>query len=96
MKIASICLWFSGLGFGIPCIYSIWYFLKTQNIAIVMGFPCYGNGPFEKIDIYTSVPLLMGFLIVCILELICAWGVWNGEKGSAFLSLTIIPVELFF
>lgn len=96
LKSASICLWFSGLGFGIPCIYGIWYFMKTQNIATVMGFPSYGNGPFEKIGIYTTVPLLIGFLLVCSLECICGWGLWNGEKGSAVLSLVIIPVELLF
>lgn len=96
MKAASICLWFSGLGFGIPCIYSIWYFLKTRNIATLMGFPCYGSGPFEKIGIYTTVPLLFGFMLVCSLECICGWGLWNGDKGSAVLSLAIIPVELIF
>lgn len=70
--------------------------MKTQNIATVMGFPSYGNGPFEKIGIYTTVPLLIGFLLVCSLECICGWGLWNGEKGSAVLSLVIIPVELLF
>jgi hypothetical protein len=61
-----------------------------------MGFPTYGNGPFEKIGIHTTVPLLTGFLLVCVLECICGWGVWNGEKGSAVLSFAIIPFELFF
>jgi hypothetical protein len=96
MKVASICLWFSGLGFGIPGIYGIWYFLKTGNIATFMGFPTYGNGPFERIGIYTTVPLLVGFLLVCSLECICGWGLWHCEKGSAVLSLAIIPLELFF
>jgi len=96
IKAASICLWFSGLGFGIPCVYGIWYFLKTRTIATVMGFPSYGNGPFEKIGIHTSVPLLTAFLLVCLLECICGWGIWNGEKGIAILSFAIIPVEMFF
>lgn len=96
IKAASICLWFSGLGFGIPCIYGIWYLLKNHKIATFMGFPTYGNGPFEKLGIPTTVPLLTGFLFVCALECICAWGLWNGEKGSAVLSFAIIPLELFF
>ena len=96
LKVASICLWFSGLGFGLPCIYGIWYFLKYDSIATFMGFPTYGHGPFEKFGINTSVPLLTGFLLVCTLECICGWGVWNGDKGSAVLSLAIIPLELFF
>ncbi len=96
LKIASISSWFLGLGFGLPCLYGIWYFLKTRTIATFLGFPTYGNGPFEKIGIQTTVPLLTGFLLVSILECICGWGLWQGEKGTAFLSLAIIPVELFF
>jgi hypothetical protein len=96
IKIASICLWLSGLGFGIPGIYGTWYFLQTKSIATVMGFPCYGGGPFEKTGIHTTLSMLTGFLLVCSLECICAWGLWNGEKGSAVLSLAVIPVELIF
>ena len=96
IKAASFCLWFSGLGFGLSCIYGIWYFMRTRTIATVMGFPTYGNGPFEKIGIHTSTPLLIGFLLVCILECVCGWGLWHNEKGSAVLSLAIIPLEIFF
>ena len=96
IKIASICVWFSGIGFGLPCIYGIYYFIKNRTIASVMGFPSYGNGPFEKIGIHTTVSLLIGFLLVCILECVCGSGLWNSEKGSAVLSFVIIPIELFF
>lgn len=96
VKIASICLWFEGLGFGIPCIYGIWSMLKGNGIAYVMGFPSYGYGPFEKIGVHSTVPLLTGFLFVCVLECIAGWGVWSGDKGSAVLSMAIIPVEMLF
>ena len=96
IKAASICLWISGLGFGIPGVYGIWHFLKIKTIASVMGFPTYGNGPLEKIGIHTTAPLLIGFVLLCSLECICGWGLWNAEKASAILSLAIIPVELFF
>ena len=96
IKAASLCTWFSGLGFGLPCLYAIWHLLKRKSIATFMGFPTYGHGPFEKIGIDTSVPLLTGFLLVCALECICGWGLWSGNKGSAVLSLAIIPVEMLF
>ena len=96
LKIASICLWFSGLGFGLPCIYGIWSVMNGKGIARVMGFPAYGQGPFEKIGVHTTTPLLAGFLFVCALECIAGWGVWNGDKGAAILSLAIIPVEMVF
>ena len=96
IKIASFCLWVSGLGFGLPCIYGIWSFLKGNGIAFVMGFPAYGNGPFEKIGVHTTTPLLTGFLFVCALECIAGWGLWSGDKGAAILSMAIIPVEMVF
>ena len=96
IKIASICSWFAGLGFGLPCLYGIWHFAKGKGIAIFMGFPTYGNGPFEKIGVSTSLPLLTAFLVVCILECIAGWSLWNQDKGGAILSLAIIPLELLF
>ena len=96
IKIASLCLWISGLGFGIPGIYGIWSMLKGKGIAYVMGFPTYGNGPFEKIGVHTTIPLLIGFLFVCALECIAGWGLWSGDKGAAILSFAIIPVEMVF
>lgn len=96
IKIASFCLWFSGLGFGLPCLYGIWSLLKGKGIPYVMGFPSYGYGPFEKMGIHTTVPLLAGFLLVCALECIAGWQVWSSDKGGAILSFAIIPVELLF
>lgn len=96
IKIAALCSWFSGLGFGIPCIYGIWSMIKGKGIAYVMGFPTYGNGPFEKIGVHTTTPLLTGFLFVCALECIVGWGLWSGDKGAAILSMAIIPVEMVF
>jgi len=96
IKIAALCLWISGLGFGIPGIYGIWSILKGKGIAYVMGFPAYGYGPFEKIGVYTTIPLLTGFLFVCALECIAGWGLWSGDKGAAILSFAIIPAEMIF
>ena len=96
IKIASLCLWFEGLGFGLPCLYGIWSMVNRKTIAYFMGFPTYGYGPFEKIGIQTTTPLLTGFLLVCALECVAGWGVWSGDKGAAVLSMAIIPVELMY
>lgn len=96
IKTASICLWFAGLGFGLPGLYGIWSVMKGKGMAYVLGFPTYGNGPFEKIGIHTTLPLLTGFLLVCALECVAGWGLWNNDKGSAVLSCVIIPVEMLF
>lgn len=96
IKIASFCLWFAGLGFGLPCIYGIWHMMNGKGIATFMGFPTYGLGPFEKIGVHTTIPLLFGFLFVCALECFAGWGLWNGDKGIALISMAIIPLELMF
>lgn len=95
-KAASICLWISGLGFGLPGLYGTWYFYKNQTIWTFMGFPTYGNGPFLKMGMTTSVPLLAGFVLVCFFECYASWDLWKGTKDSAFLSFAIISFELFY
>jgi len=96
LKIAAICAYFQGLGFGLPCIYGIWHLWKGKGIAQFMGFPTYGHGPFEKIGVQSTTGLLISFLLVCILECVTGQLIWNGEKGGAVLALAIIPLELFF
>jgi hypothetical protein len=96
IKIAAICLWMGGLGFGLPCLYAMWSLMEGKGIARLMGYPTYGEGPFEKIGVHTTIPLLLGFFLVCGLECVAGWGVWNANKGSAVLSFAIIPVELLF
>lgn len=96
IKTASVLSWLLGIGFGLPCIYGIWHMYKGKGIAYVMGFPSYGHGPFEKIGIYTSIPLLFSFLVVCVLQCLAGQLVWNADKGGALLSLAIIPLEMFF
>ena len=96
VKIASLASWFLGFGFGIPCIYGIWSLLKGKGIGWVMGFPTYGHGPFEKIGVESTVTLLIGFLIVCSLQCLVGFMLWNGEKGGAIISFVLIPLEVAF
>jgi hypothetical protein len=96
IKIASLSSWLLGIGFGLPCIYGIIHLWQGKGIAYVMGYPSYGNGPFEKIGVHTSVPLLISFLLVCISECITGQMQWNLNKGGAVLSFAIIPLEMTF
>jgi hypothetical protein len=96
IKIAALCSWLQGLGFGLPCLYGIWYLVNKKSIAYFMGFPTYGYGPFEKIGVHSTTPLLTGFFLICALECVAGWGIWSGDKGSAVLSMAIIPLEMMF
>jgi hypothetical protein len=96
LRLAAILLLISGVGFGVFCIPAIRNLLIGRDIPMVMGFPAYGRGPFERNGISTTVPLLVGFLIVCILEVVAGMLVWGGSKVGAILALALLPAGAFF
>jgi hypothetical protein len=96
LRVAAILLWFNAVGFGIFCVPAILNLLRGRAIPYVMGFPAYGEGPFEQIGLPTTVPLLIGFLLVCILEGVAGWWLWNGYKSGAILALALLPVGAIF
>ena len=61
---------FAGVGFGIPCIVGIWHLADTGEVWQFLGFPTYGDGPFDRIGLPTTTPLLAGFLAVCMAEVV--------------------------
>jgi len=96
LRAAAILLWFTALGFGIFCLPAIGNLLAGRGIPYVLGFPAYGEGPFERVGIPTTVPLLAAFLLVCILEGLAGWLLWHGDKSGAVLALALVPVGAFF
>src|SRR5215207_5206654 len=68
MRVAALLSWVLGLGFGLSCVYGIWYFADPGYVWTFLGFPTYGGGPFEDAGIVTTVPLLVLFLLVCVAE----------------------------
>lgn len=84
-------LWFTGVGFGLFCLPGIRNLLTGRDIPIVMGFPAYGRGPFERHDVPTTVPLLLGFLVVCIAECVAGWFLWQGSNIGAVVALASLP-----
>lgn len=85
-----------GLGFGLPCVFAIRHYVRTGQIWTLMGFPAYGHGPFERIGIETSVPLLVGFLAVCAAEVAVAVTLWARAPYAAAVSYALLPFELVF
>jgi hypothetical protein len=82
-----------GLGFGIPCAYSIRSLARTGEVWTFAGFPTYGNGPFEQIGLHTSPALLAGFLAVCIAEVAVGILLLAGNPMATKLSY-VVPAEL--
>lgn len=96
LRLAGILLLINGVGFGWFCIPAIRNLLTGRDIPIVMGFPAYGRGPFERVGIQTTVPLLAGFLLVCTLEAVAGLLVWGGSRGGAILALALLPAGAIF
>lgn len=96
LRFAAILFWISAVGFGVFCLPAIRNLRTDRDIPIVMGFPAYGRGPFERIGIPTTVPLLAGFLLVCILEGVAGALVWRGSKVGAVLGLALLPAGALF
>src|SRR5215831_20867053 len=69
LRIAGASGIVNGLGFGgfaIPAIVSVG---QGHGILYAFGNPTYGNGPFERIGVPTTVPLLLAFLAACLVQL---------------------------
>ena len=96
LRASAFFLFFNGLGFGLPCVIAIRNLLAGRDIPIIMGFPAYGRGPFERIGISTTVPLLAAFLLVCSLEVVAGWLLWSGDKTGAILALVLLPFGAVF
>jgi hypothetical protein len=93
--VASVLSILTGLGFGIPGVIGARHLARTGEIWFFLGFPTY-SGPFEKIGIQTSVALITWFVAVCALEIVVGILLLAGWPPALWLSLFLLPVELFF
>jgi hypothetical protein len=93
-RLAAGSAWVNGLGFGLPCIYAIWYFTQTGGVWIFRGNPTYGEGPVSDAGLDTSVPLLVAFLLVCVAEVVAGSLLWRLRRAGAVLALGLLPLEL--
>lgn len=96
IRAAAALLWTTAIGFGIFCPPAIRSVLAGRGIPRVLGFPAYGEGPFERHGVPTTAPLLAGFLLVCILEGVAGWSLWGGYRAGAILALALLPVGAIY
>ena len=96
LRVAAVLHWFVAVGFGVFCVPAIRNLLTGRDIPFVMGLPAYGRGPFERAGIPTTVPLLAGFLLVCILEAVAGILLWQGYRSGAILALVLVPAGAVF
>ncbi len=92
---AALCL-LTAIGFGLPNIPAIRSPMSGGGVPLLFGFPAYGGGYFERFGIMTSIPLLCAFLVVCVLEGIAGWLLWNSHQSGGILALALVPVGAVF
>jgi hypothetical protein len=86
----------AGLGFGIPGLVGLGHFVRTGEVWTFLGFPTYGDGPFERIGLETSVPLLGGFFVLCSAEVALGVLILMCSPYARAASYALLPVELAF
>ena len=91
IRAAAILCWINAVGFGVFTIPAIARVAAGKDMPYVMGFPAYGRGPFEAHGINSTVPLLVGFLVVCVLEGVAGWLLWGGHQSGAILAFVLLP-----
>ena len=96
LRVAGGLAVLTGLGFGIPCVLGIRHLVATGEIWTFVGYPTYGKGPFERHGISTTVPLMLGFLVVCLVETVVGVRLWGGHRDGAVAALVLLPVEAVF
>jgi len=77
-------------------VWSIWKLRATGEIPTLLGYPTFDPGPFERHGLPTSVPSLLAFLAVCLLEAIAGTRVWGEHLDGGILALALLPVEAVF
>ena len=86
----------AGIGFGLPCLAGIRHLAETGEVWQFLGFPTYGDGPFDRVGVATTVPLLAGFLAVCVAEIGLAVAILRRAPWAAKASTTLLPFELVY
>jgi hypothetical protein len=85
-----------GLGFGIPGVLGARHLSRTGEVWTLLGFPTYEGGPFTRLGIETSVPLLLGFVVVCAAEVALGVAILVGAPFVGWASTLLLVLEVPF
>lgn len=96
IRLAAVLHWVVGVGGGACCLPGIRNLSMGGDIPLILGFPAYGRGPFERRGVPTSVPLLAVFLLICVLEAVAGGLLWGGHRSGAILTLAVLPAAVVF
>jgi hypothetical protein len=93
---AAVCSLVLGIGFGIPGVVGALHLARTGEVWNFLGFATYGNGPFERWGVPTSVALLGGFVLVCAAELLLGVMILADAPGTKAFAIALLPFEFAY
>jgi hypothetical protein len=93
---AAACSLVLGIGFGLPGVAGALHLARTGEVWKFLGFPTYGNGPFERWGVQTSVALIAGFVVVCAAELALGVMILADAPGTDAFAIALLPFELTY
>ncbi|ODU03275.1 MAG: hypothetical protein ABS81_14890 [Pseudonocardia sp. SCN 72-86] len=98
LRAAAAAAWVNGLGFGAYDLFPIRALAAGEPVPVVVsGFPVYGGGPFEGVGVPTTMPLLVTFLVVCVLEVAAGVLLWMRRRSGAVLFVvSAVPGAVFW
>ncbi|MEJ2890619.1 hypothetical protein [Actinomycetospora aeridis] len=96
LRVAAVALLVDGLGFGVFVPVAIASIAQGRGVPLVLGFPTYGGGPFAGYGVPTTVPLLLAFGAVCLLQGVAAVLVWRRRPSGAVLTLVAVALGAVF
>jgi hypothetical protein len=87
LRAAGVLSWLLAAGFGPLCIPAMVSIARGDGVWTFLGFPTYGGAVFEQLGLPTSVPLLAGFLLVAVAEVIVGVLLWmHAGRGRCWRS----------
>jgi hypothetical protein len=95
-RLAGVFALLAGLGFGVPGVFGVLHFASTGQVWQFMGFPTYGDGPFVRVGLTTSVLLLLGFVVVCAAEVVVGLSLVAGWATALWIQFALLPFELAY
>ncbi|WP_369745190.1 hypothetical protein [Paenarthrobacter sp. AMU7] len=95
-RVAAVLTWIYAAAFGVPAIPVGIYLLQNGYLPMFMDlFPMYA-GPWDGLQSWTFVALLMVFLGAVLVASWAAWLAWRGRRSGLALGLALLPVEAVF
>lgn len=97
LKTSAALMALVAIGFGGPAPFVARHLLRTGKLPTFMGlFPMYGGGFLERWSHGGFALMLGAFTALSTVEVLASYLLWNGAPLGAYITLGLIPVEIFF